>query len=559
MWAGLLLCPRLGPSRMDKTEKGPSDFNDLHLEQGLQEVKRQIDAALAAGVPGYSLPDIDAPGNVSPVPSQLSRPSVDDCVKRYAWAMPDGKVWDALAHKLLKVGAFKSYLGAKAYDAWLEHEKRRVVQVDDVMPLVAAAQAKGRGGLSSALGRYVYLNPSDSAWDRVGRKAVAMNHLRYAIADCFDQWVKHPERTEIPLENLVFDPTQSVDTETHINKFRGLPLTPPAHEDLDAFVCMRRMLYQLCNEDDSVFLWLLRWLAYPLQHVGAKMATAVLMHSDVHGSGKSYFFSGVMGAIYGEYNKTYGQAQLESQYNDWISETLFGVFEEVLSRSQRYSHTGTIKQMITGSKFYVEKKFLSGWVEGNYMNCVFLSNEVQPLPVEPSDRRFLVIWPESKLLDELQVGVDLEIANGGAEAFYRWLLHLDMGNFTPHTQPPITDAKQRLIDFGLSSWELFHRDWKAGDLDVPYCSCLVRDLFRAFKRWCSQGDEHRVGLSKFSGFLASKERRVRDVHYDKGSFKGKGVFFIIGNAPPGMNQQEWLGGCVQEFDRINSRHDREAA
>ena len=69
-----------------------------------------------------------------------------------------------------------------------------------------------------------------------------------------------------------------------------------------------------------------RWLAYPLQHVGAKLRTAVLMHSEMQGSGKSLFFEGVMRPIYGRYAATLGQHQMESQYTDWQSNLLYGLF-----------------------------------------------------------------------------------------------------------------------------------------------------------------------------------------------------------------------------------------
>ena len=532
---------------MPNAEKRPSDFNDLHVLHGLDVVKDQLHAALA-------LQD-DTPVDDSPAPPVSEVPlCLDDLLQRYALAMPDAKVWDSHARKLIRQSAFKAFVGKQLFAEWLEPKEgtRRTVQIDDVKPEIVAAQKEGAGGLATALMRYVYLNPSSSAWDKDWREVVALADLRNAIAADYDQWLKHPLRLEIPKVNLVFDPTQSVHADTHINMFKGLPLEPDHDKNFEKSRCMRSMLYQLCNQDDDAYDWLCKWLAYPVQHVGAKMTTAVLMHSNVHGSGKSFFFDGVMRSVYGEYCRTFGQQQLESQYNDWISQTLFGVFEEVLSRSQRYSHTGTLKQMITGGKFRVEKKYIAGWEEANHMNCVFLSNEVQPLPVEPSDRRFLVIWPESTLLDELQKGVDRELSSGGGASFYAWLLSVDTTDFGPHTKPPMTEAKKRLIDFGRPGWEVFYDEWRRGELDVPYCSCLVGDLFKVFERWCTQNREHCMGKNKFSGFIASEERRRRDVDYvsrSKGD-KAKGTFFIIHQCPDGKTQAEWLGGCVDAFDEV---------
>src|SRR5690606_39806001 len=96
----------------------------------------------------------------------------------------------------------------------------------------------------------------------------------------------------IYIENLVFDPTQQVDLDTHINTFRGLPLSP--RRDDSRCVWQLALLDHLCNGEAAVVEWLVRWLAYPLQHVGAKMASAVLMHSSQQGSGKSLFWEEVI-------------------------------------------------------------------------------------------------------------------------------------------------------------------------------------------------------------------------------------------------------------------------
>lgn len=574
---------------------GQTDFNDLYIMEGLAVVKQQLEIARDNPKPNFIFvtgdknflnpdladrrytaifspdeppdfgeiplpdeteipPDTGSQGD-SPAPSDPEKPTIELLLQRYCWAMPDGKIWDSLRKKIIKKIPFQISVGKELFKEWVEHENRREVNLEDVQKEISKAQISGSGGLAQAIRRYVYLNPSSTAWDNLTRQMVSLGDLRYAIADCFDQWLKHPERRDLPKENLVFDPTQQVDPKTHINMFRGLPITPTRNDDICRNI--RHMLWCLCNKENQIFEWICKWLAYPLQHVGAKMQSSVLMHSDVHGSGKSYFFDGVMRVIYGDYCRTFGQAELESQYNDWISQTLFGVFEEVLSRSQRYSHTGTLKQMITGTKVRVNQKYMQGWEESNHMNCVFLSNEVQPLPVEPSDRRFLVIWPESKLLDELKTGVDAELKKGGAAAFYDWLLRVDTSGFNAYSEPPPTEAKQRLIDIGRPAWEVFHDDWINARLDVPYCSCLVRDLFKVYVRWCNQRHENMVSMNRFSGYIASKERKRPDLHYEHGSLQGKGSFFLIGKCPNGKTQSEWLAGCVGEFDRVNKKYDQE--
>ena len=516
---------------------GGTDFNDLAAEAGDDLIRDQLAA-------------VTFPSNDSPAPTEtLAAITLTDALQRFSLALPDAKVWDAIECKLLKQRAVQAWWGKEIFSQWLNHGTRATVRQDDVLASAAAAQAKGSGDLAAALNRYIYLYPSSEVWDVKNRCMIPVNALKVAIADVYDQWVKHPRRRQINRGELVFDPGGPWEQDGRINMFRGMPLKPV--NDLDRCRNIRALIWHLCNEDNEIFDWLTRWLALPLQQVGAKLASAVIMHSDVQGAGKSLFFDEVMRKIYGEYGATLGQHQMESQYTEWRSQVLYALFEEIFSREQKYSHIGQIKHMVSGQTHRLEQKYVSSWEEANHMNAVFLSNEFLPMPIEPADRRMLVVWPEKKLPESLRLGVLDDIANGGIKAFYGWLLQLDMGDFHTHREPPITGAKRRLIDFGRPGWDLFHRDWAAGDLDVPYQTCLVNDLYKAYKQWChAAGEKSVVSREKFSAFISSKERRVRDAHFwmdGVGQEKQKGTFIKIGELPDGKQQADWLGECVVAF------------
>lgn len=538
-----------------------SDFNDLHVTQGIDAVREAILAARfpepdtpapsAVDLPDQDQPPVDAYSNDidSPRPSEqvVARFTLDELLQRFSLAMPDGKIWDARDSRLIKVGAAKAWWGDKIYRQWLDDARRSTVMQDDVQAFAAAAQLRGRGGLGDALRRYVFIYPSDTVWDRVLRDRVPVSVLKLAIADVYESWIKHPERDEISASDLVFDPCGPLESDGRINTFRGLPLEPTGDPYDSGNIQL--LILHLVNNDVQVFDWLIKWLAYPLQHVGAKMATAVLIHSETQGSGKSLLFEEVIKPIYGQYGATLGQHQLESAYTDWRSNLLFALFEEIFSRESKFSHTGTMKQMITGKTQRIEKKFVSGWEESNHMNAVFLSNEVQPFPLDPSDRRMLVVWPEKKLPIELRDAVLAEIKNGGVQAFYSHLRTIDLGAFNTHTEPVMTDAKERLIDYSRFSWDLFHRDWRNGRTPWPYVSCLVSDLYKAYRRWCQQNGERDLTLHKFSNNISTRERRRKDVDYELGGYAGvsKGTVIQVGSVPDGLIQKAWFGNCIREF------------
>ena len=557
---------------VDKTKKSLTDFNDLHVAQGLGAVADQVNVAIAKARSVSPEPSFDAAdfsvGDVlvgdiheSPEPSlipagvsvsQGDELTLEDALKRYALVFPSGDVWDTHSKTKVKVAAFRRVVGKKVATDWLDSGSKRQVNDSDLKAAAEAAKKAGVRGIEDALERFTYLEPSRNVWDGKLREIVPIENLKCVMPEAFEFWNKSIERKVVLQSNLVFDPTQGVDPETHINMFRGLPLSPARDDDKCAGI--RNMMFTLCNHDDDVWNWLSKWLAYPLQHVGAKMDTAVLMHSETQGSGKSMLFDGVMRPIYGEYGATLGQHQMESQYTDWQSNLLYGLFEEIFSRSKKYSQMGTVKQMVTGDKTRIEKKFVSGWEEANHMNCIFLSNELQPFPVEPSDRRFCVIWPNWKLPEDLQKKVGYEIDNGGPQAFMAWLQSLDLSGFDRRTKPPMTDAKRRLIDFGLPSWEVFFREWSEGNLDAPYHSCLSDDLFVVYDDWCKAGHERTIPREKFSSALSVKITRKPSIKYDDPGGMGrharkdrKGTFFIIHQKPEGQTQKVWLTGCVKAF------------
>ena len=76
-------------------------------------------------------------------------------------------------------------------------------------------------------------------------------------------------------------------------------------------------------------------MAYPLQHPGAKMSTAVIMHGP-QGTGKSTVFQ-ALAQIYGDYATVLNQRGLEDKFNaDWTDSKLFLLAEEVVNRAEMW-------------------------------------------------------------------------------------------------------------------------------------------------------------------------------------------------------------------------------
>lgn len=602
----------------------PSDFNDLHVEFGLAAVREQIengissqlsdfeippnplenaghtlgqfsedDQAFLAGLgENYAEPDdfqletyteadliekenqsggqvVEGKGEII----EFERPdfTLEKCLARFMLVEGKTDVWDSFKKKTIKATAFTKLVGKSVAVRWQAHIDRKMIDPDTLKVEVDKQHASE---VTDLIGRYVHLEGTLESWDTINRERVKNIAIREAYPNQYEIWFKSPHRRMIHHRDLVFDPTNSAK-EHQINKFTGLeivaasdPNSPDemlnlqdAYEKCKNFV---NLLRHLCAGEDGAFGWLIRWLAYPLQHKGAKMATSILVHGNIHGAGKSLFFGGIMEKIYTKYHKTLDQRDLESQYNDWADEVLFLLFEEISNNKTKHGMMGFIKHLITGSKLSIHQKFMSSIQQANHMNTVFLSNNTQPLPIEENDRRFLVLYPKSVVPPDLLAGVVADLRSRDAiEAFYTALLQIDLSDFNEHTKPPMTRAKKEIIEYTRPGYDTFITQWIAGETDYPYCTCTTAQLYDAYQKWCKTTNEHIVSLKRFMG-EAKKYNVVsteKQEHWRKPSepIKTKQTKVIIIGTMPEMLpdrhgvmkptvKMDWLGADIEKFD-----------
>ena len=582
-----------------------TDFNDLHIVGGLGEVGRQITSAISAFL-NSPAPPLNATNNFKgQSPSfdenlvadfeegagisygndesiQTEKPEIsadeqmDKWLARFCLIEGETNVWDDYGKKIWKKTAFQTMLGGKkVFDKWNAHPKRKTISSDD-----ANGRATGESQLKAKemIERFIMLEGKKACWDTFRRDLVGTDVMKDNWAGAYDMWAKSDKKRMIWHEDLVFVPSMHI-RDGQINTYDGMEISPimddqnqiiHQSESLKSCEPIINLVKFLCEKEDAACQWLLKWLAYPLQHPGAKMNTSVLLCSAVQGSGKSLFFEKIMTRIYGEkYSVTLGQNGLESIYTDWAERKLYCLFEEIFNNKSKFGMMGLIKHMITGEKIRIEKKFMSGYSQNNHINCVFLSNEVQPLAIEERDRRFLVLEPNHKLGDDLKKQIEqcLEPDSDAISAFYTYLLALDLTDFTPYTEPPMTKAKQKIIQFGLPGWKLFLDDWRGGFLEYPFVCCLSDDLYSAYRDWCHKNGEKTIASNKFLNLIAS-ERVVAKAHgriyediitgvgYQEKRKEVQRRMIITCNQPKEEKQADWLSSQVKQFrDKLKGDHD----
>lgn len=417
-----------------------------------------------------------------------------------------------------------------------------------------------RIGEQELLNDFVLIYGTDLVWDCNRRRMVKLTALREVVGrERIKLWQESQHRRVA--EDVVFDPTVSCRP-TMLNLFDGFKMVPDERGREGCGLILAH-LWRLCGYREDEYFFLLRWIAYPLQNPGAKMATSIVMFG-AEGPGKSLVWEKVVKRIYGEYGVTIGQAQLESQFTGWQSRKLFALAEEVVSRQEMRHYKGLLKHLVTGETLQINEKMQSLREEANHLNFVFLSNSTVPLELDDGDRRYMVLFvdqvPPQGYFDNLLA----EIAGGGTEAFYHYLLNLDMTGFNAHTKPPLNAEKQQLIEGSLTPARYFIRIWLRGETEWPVGAVVAGDLYRAFCRWCERANEFKRREREFYQEAMRDMPQVRkDIHYPHDMDKHRTCRIYLPPAMAGRDQdKQWLaevGEQCRAFHKSLSEQSRSLA
>lgn len=350
--------------------------------------------------------------------------------------------------------------------------------------------------------RYVHIYPDDVCWDLKEKLLVKIGVMR----QCYESKLVTAYLTNaygnlqrIRKDQLVFRPDGKVPSGC-VNTFTGWKRNPNPNASCAKLL---QHLYYICEEDDRVHDWVLKWLAYPIQHPGAKMHTALVVYGEKEGTGKSMFFDAVS-RIYGrEYSRHVDQKLMTSRFNMWLSHKLFVVADEVVTSKERRELKGILKNLITSPVHQLEEKNMPVVEEDNLTNFVFLSNEMMPLALDWFNRRYMCIRynmeHDQKYFKELAE----EIENGGVDALCDFLMKIDLEDFEPSTRPIETQAERDLKELGTDSSRRFLMEWLDDSTDFVLGPASSQDLYRAYKLWLTAAGEKQLMSSTMFGLTAS--------------------------------------------------------
>lgn len=179
------------------------------------------------------------------------------------------------------------------------------------------------------------------------------------------------------------------------------PWRPTAYMDVkpsaDEPKAIKMLLQRLTNHTPSYYEWVVNWIAGFLQT--RKRSQCALVLKGDQGSGKGLLFEYVITPLFGEeYCIVVDDDRLHSTFKNWMGGQLFYNLNEISHDVKtRKAIKNFIKQLVTDTKVQAEQKYKDAGAIEIFGQVLITSNELAPLEIETSDRRFTIIQTDQSL------------------------------------------------------------------------------------------------------------------------------------------------------------------
>jgi hypothetical protein len=232
-------------------------------------------------------------------------------------------------------------------------------------------------------------------------------------------WMQHPQRRQY--KRLVFAPKR--DLPQYYNLWKGFAVEPKPGD------CMKfidHVFENICRKDDSLFEWVIAWMADIVQHPDKKSGTSLALRGKM-GIGKTKFGE-VFGSLLGSHYVSVSDPRyVTGQFNSHLVSCLLLHADEGFWAGDKKAE-GKLKDLVTGKKHPIEFKGKEAFWVDNYVRLLVSGNPDWIVPAGFEERRFAVVDVGDAHMEDHAyfAAIDKEMDNGGREALLDLLLSIDL-------------------------------------------------------------------------------------------------------------------------------------
>ena len=208
--------------------------------------------------------------------------------------------------------------------------------------------------------------------------------------------------------------------------------------------------WNLCGGDDTVFQWVMGWLADAVQNVHRTPTTALVL-AGPQGSGKNVFCRLLFQLFAPHTVMITNPQQLVGNFNSHLMDKLFVFANEAFFAGNK-QHANALKSLVTDDEMMVEPKGVDAFKVKKHFRLIMASNEDRVVDLDIDDRRYCVLTADAEdhNNDREYFGrlVDAWENGGEREGFLHLLHHWPLSQWDEGAIPE-TSARQQQREMSL--------------------------------------------------------------------------------------------------------------
>jgi hypothetical protein len=247
-------------------------------------------------------------------------------------------------------------------------------------------------------------------------------------------WIGHRKRRGYEGVDLVPNAPQELP-DGKLNLWRGFDVEPRKG---DWPLLAQHVVTILANGDPKAAEYILRWIAWCLQHPGVRGEVALVLQGG-KGSGKGVLVRAVA-RCFGEHGmQIINQEHLVGRFNGHLRSCLFLFADEAFWAGDKRGES-VLKGLITEPTIIIEQKGIDAVQWPNRLHVAMAANAEWVVPASAGERRYAVFkcadtYVRGHCDEEVSKAyfkaLHHELGNGGLEAMLYDLLNWDLGDWHP--------------------------------------------------------------------------------------------------------------------------------
>ena len=359
----------------------------------------------------------------------------------------------------------------------------------------------------------------------------------------FIQWLKDPNRRSY--KEVGFIPSKNSNPEI-FNSFKGFNFEKledyqPEEKDDEIIETYLNHLSLLTNHDKKSIDYLNKYIAHLIQKPEQKPRVAVMLKSK-EGFGKDTLITMIENLI----NKRhiFTTAEIEDvfgTYNIGLRDKLVLVLNEVEGK-HGFSNKEKLKNIITENSTIIREKFVSQYDQINYLRLFILSNNINPVEISQTDRRYVVFKahhkkPLKSYFDKLHNMID---DDESMNKLFQYLSNVDISDFKPDNDRPKTDAYLSMKEHNINPiYKFLNIHFIKGNINEWFAEGVIR-----------KNKKNHCYYVKSNDFFNSYRQYLENLELDFLKINSKTIKAILGDI--GIKKKSVrIEGCPNDYYVVN--------